>query len=146
MYLITPFGYFATYTRDCVLYIAGVQWKSFWEFDGKPMETKGKRIRNCMRQKAITQQQLANALGVYPSAVAKWLADENQPSDEYIVAMAKIFGVEPEYIWSGRNPITDDVDEVAQKYANLSERDKGVVDSVIASLKPEQKNGNGNGQ
>ena len=108
------------------------------------METKGRRIRNCMRQKAITQQQLANALGVYPSAVAKWLADENQPSDEYIVAMAKIFGVEPEYIWSGRNPITDDVDEVAQKYAGLSERDKGVVDSVIASLRLEKKNGNGN--
>lgn len=113
------------------------------ETDGKNMETKGQRIRNCMREKAITQQQLAKELGVYPSAVAKWLAGENQPSDEYIKKMAEIFGVEPEYIWGGRNPITDDVEGIAQKYASLSQRDKDVVASVIASLKPVKKNGNG---
>jgi len=109
------------------------------------METKAERIRGLLTLHNMSVNKLAKELDVYPNSIHQWLKGTAGPSDKHIRAMAEIFNVEPEYIWGGRNPITDDVDEVAQKYANLSERDKGVVDSVIASLKPEKKNGNGNG-
>ena len=109
------------------------------------METKGERIRDCMREKGISQQQLAKELGVYPSAVAKWLANENQPSDEYLVKMAKIFSVQATWLDWGTTVLTDDADEVAKKYANLSERDQKVIDSVMDSLvKTETPKKNGN--
>ena len=98
------------------------------------METKGQRIRDCMREKGISQQQLAKELGVYPSAVAKWLANENQPSDEYIVKMAEIFSVQATWLDWGTTVLTDEADEYAAKYANLSERDQKVIDSVMDSL------------
>ena len=101
------------------------------------MKTKGERIRDCMRDNSITQQQLAKQLGVYPSAVAKWLANENQPSDEYIVKMAEIFSVQATWLDWGTTVLTDEADEHAAKYANLSERDQRVIDSVMDSLAKE---------
>jgi len=106
------------------------------------METKGERIRNCMRDNSITQQQLAKELGVYPSAVAKWLANENQPSDEYIVKMAEIFSVQATWLDWGTTVLTDDADEHAKKYAKLSNRDQKVIDSVMDSLVKEDINKN----
>ena len=82
----------------------------------------------------MSVNKLAKMLDCYPNSIHQWLKSETQPNDSYIRKMAEIFAVEPEYIWSGRNPITDEADEHAKKYAELSERDQRVIDSVMDSL------------
>lgn len=109
------------------------------------METKADRIRRLLTANKLSVNKLAKMLDCYPNSIHQWLKGDTQPNDMYIKKMAEIFGVEPEYIWGGRNPITDDVEGIAYKYASLSQRDKDVVASVIASLKPVKKNGNSNG-
>ena len=112
---------------------------AFGDTDGMFMETKGQRIRDCMRKSGISQQQLAKRLGVYPSAVQKWLADDNQPTDEYLIAMAEIFGVEPTWLDWGKFVLTDQTEEIARQFATLSQRDQNIVANVVNGLVTDNK-------
>ena len=76
-------------------------------------------------------------------------------SEKQIVQMAMLFNVEPEFIWSGREPLTVKYSEVAVKYARLNKRDQNLVDQIMEGLQDDDddqgaeidpmpnKNGNG---
>jgi len=98
------------------------------------MGTKADRIRELLAKNDMSVNKLAKAIGVAPNAVHQWLKQDVRPSQENMEAMAKVFGVEPTWLDWGTTVLTDDADEVAKKYANLSERDQKVIDSVMDSL------------
>jgi transcriptional regulator with XRE-family HTH domain len=52
-----------------------------------------KTIREYREQAGITQLQLANELGVTPSAVYNWERGRNEPKASQLKAMAILFGV-----------------------------------------------------
>ena len=107
-----------------------------------------KRIKECRLNSKLTQEELANKLGLKKSAIAKY---ENGRVENIkrntIEEMAKIFDVKPSYImgWDdGRNMIIEYVDlteaeKSAQKrllayYKALSEIDKKRVDNYVKNL------------
>ena len=47
---------------------------------------------------ALTQAELAEKVGVDPSAVSLWENDVNEPKASYIVRMALIFDVSADYL------------------------------------------------
>ncbi len=56
-------------------------------------ETMGKRIANLRKQKAMTQEQLANQLGVTAQAVSKWENDLSCPDISILPQLAEALGV-----------------------------------------------------
>jgi len=102
-----------------------------------------------MQRNGVTQQQLSKAIGVWPSAVARWIKGEVRPSDEHIEAMAKLFGVTPQFIDWGTDQLMDSAGLTEQKYQQLNAKDKRVIDTLFSALsEKEEKNpeSNNNGK
>lgn len=56
-------------------------------------QTLGSRIAELRRKKNMTQEDLANALGVTPQAVSKWENDLSCPDITLLPQLARLFGV-----------------------------------------------------
>lgn len=64
--------------------------------------TIGKRIGQLRRQKSMTQEDLANHLGVSPQAVSKWENDQTCPDISLLPRIAKLLGVTTDELLSGK--------------------------------------------
>ena len=84
-----------------------------------------------MKRNNLSQQQLSKVMGVWPSAVARWLSGDARPSDANIQAMAEIFGTTPQYIDWGS---AESKGFSETKYQALSARDKRIVDAMLEAL------------
>ncbi len=62
------------------------------------------RIQSLRKAKGISQEQLADVLGVSRQAVSKWEAEQSSPDLERIVAMAEYFDVTTDYLLRGIEP------------------------------------------
>ena len=62
------------------------------------------RIQSLRKAKGITQEQLADAVGVSRQAVSKWEAEQSVPDLERVVAMAEYFDVTTDYLLRGIEP------------------------------------------
>ena len=56
-------------------------------------QTLGKRIAQLRKSKGLTQDKLAEALGVTPQAVSKWENDQSCPDISTLPKLAEIFGI-----------------------------------------------------
>ena len=65
------------------------------------------RIQSLRKARGITQEQLADAVGVSRQAVSKWEAEQSVPDLERIVAMAEYFDVTTDYLLRGIEPAPD---------------------------------------
>ena len=92
------------------------------------------RIVDLMQRNGVTQQQLYKAMGVWPSAVARWIKGEVRPSDEHIEGMAKLFGVTPQFIDWGTDQLMDGAGLTKTKYQQLNAKDKRVIDTLFSAL------------
>ena len=62
----------------------------------------GARIAALRRHKGMSQEKLAQALGVSPSAVGMYEQGRREPSADTLVALSEIFGVTTDYLLTGR--------------------------------------------
>ncbi|MFH7808812.1 XRE family transcriptional regulator [Acinetobacter sp. BSP-153] len=65
------------------------------------METLGSRLKALRRQRNLTQQKIADALGVSKTSVIYWEKDENVPKHESLIALARTLGTTTEWLLSG---------------------------------------------
>ncbi len=66
------------------------------------METLGTRLKNLRKSKKLTQQQVADAIGVSKTSVIYWEKDENLPKHDSLMTLAQILGVTSDYLLSGK--------------------------------------------
>ncbi|WP_062034519.1 S24 family peptidase [Acinetobacter sp. BMW17] len=66
------------------------------------METLGTRLKALRKNKKITQQQIADAIGVSKTSVIYWEKDDNLPKHDSLMALAKALSVTPEYLLNGQ--------------------------------------------
>lgn len=65
----------------------------------------GARIAALRRHKGMSQEKLAQALGVSPSAVGMYEQGRREPSGAMLVTLARLFGVSTDYLLTGQvNP------------------------------------------
>lgn len=60
--------------------------------------TIGAKIQTLRKQRGLSQEQLAEALGVSRQAVSKWEAEQSVPDIDKIIAICDYFGVTTDYI------------------------------------------------
>lgn len=65
------------------------------------METIGSRIKSLRKEKMLTQQQLADYIGVSKTSVIYWEKDETIPKHESLLLLSQKLGVDSNYIMYG---------------------------------------------
>lgn len=68
------------------------------------------RIQYLRKSKGISQEELADKVGVSRQAVSKWESEQSTPDLEKIIILSEFFGVTTDYILKGIEP-TKDKDE-----------------------------------
>ena len=67
------------------------------------------RIQSLRKTKGMSQEELADAVGVSRQAVSKWESEQATPDLEKIIIMSDIFEVTTDYLLEGIEPVkTDD--------------------------------------
>lgn len=62
------------------------------------------RIQYLRKAKGMSQEELANRIGVSRQAVSKWESEQSMPDLEKIVLMSDLFGVTTDYLLKGIEP------------------------------------------
>lgn len=62
------------------------------------------RIQHLRKQKGISQEVLADNIGVSRQAVSKWESEQSMPDIEKIIAMSDFFAVTTDYLLKGIDP------------------------------------------
>lgn len=65
------------------------------------------RIQYLRKAKGISQEELAEKMGVSRQAVSKWESEQSMPDLEKIIAMSDFFEVTTDYLLKGREPAKD---------------------------------------
>lgn len=80
--------------------------------------TSGQRIYKCRKTKKLSQQYVADMLGVSRQAVSKWENDTSTPDTVHYINLAKIFGVSVEYLAFGEVELAVPVDDAPEEGRN----------------------------
>ena len=81
------------------------------------------RIPYLRKTKGISQEELADKVGVSRQAVSKWESEQSTPDLEKVIIMSDFFGVTTDYILKGIEPVTDKEQkskEIASKILYIS--------------------------
>ncbi len=65
------------------------------------------RIQYLRKTNGISQEELADKVGVSRQAVSKWESEQSLPDLEKIITMSEYFGVTTDYILKGIEPVVD---------------------------------------
>ena len=63
------------------------------------------RIQYLRKTKGLSQEELADKIGVSRQAVSKWESEQSTPDIEKIIMMSEIFEVTTDYILKGIEPV-----------------------------------------
>lgn len=81
-------------------------------------------IRKYRLEKELTQEQLANLLGVSAQAVSKWETSETYPDGALLVSIAEVLGVSLDVLFDHRMNSMEDVSERIQHLIRDTPREK----------------------
>lgn len=65
------------------------------------------RIQNLRKSRGISQEELADKIGVSRQAVSKWESEQSSPDLEKIILLSDYFDVTTDYLLKGIEPIAD---------------------------------------
>lgn len=73
------------------------------------------RIQNLRKARGISQEELANKIGVSRQAVSKWESEQSTPDIEKIIWLSDYFGTTTDYLLKGIEP----ANEVEEKWSSM---------------------------
>ena len=87
----------------------------------------GTFLKTLRREKALTQEQLAEALNVSRRTVSRWETGSNLPDLDLLVEMADLYGVELRELLNGERkeePMNEEMKETVYRLAEYSSAEK----------------------
>lgn len=81
----------------------------------------GERIENLRKEKAITQDELANKLGISQEAISLYESEKREPNVELLIKMADHFGVTTDYLLGRSNNRNDGSVHINQSFSMADE-------------------------
>ena len=88
----------------------------------------GKTLKQLRTQSKLTQQQLAERIGVTKSVISFYEQQERSPSPEVLIKLAAIFHVSTDYLLGVEKGKTIDV-------SGISQEDVAILTALVNSLK-----------
>lgn len=88
----------------------------------------GRRIRLIREQRGMTQEELAERIGVTPSAVGNYEREVSHPREEVLYRLFGALCTEPNELFSDCFCINSDDSAHLEKYRSLDEKGKQAVD------------------
>ena len=82
------------------------------------------RIQHLRKNKGISQEELADKVGVSRQAVSKWESEQSTPDIEKVILLSNFFDVTTDYLLKGIEPITE----------NGTERSDARIFSLVGSV------------
>ena len=86
----------------------------------------GKQITSLRNASNITQEELAEKVGVSRQAVTKWELDESTPTLSKIIALADVFGVSIDKLVGHEETLYDRVKNIVCKNSNIAANDDNI--------------------
>lgn len=71
--------------------------------------TFGENLVNLRKRKSVSQEQLAEVLGITRQTVSKWELNQSTPDLQYIVQISEYFDVSLDYLVKGKEAISTEV-------------------------------------
>jgi len=71
------------------------------KYDRRGFMKLGEKIAVLRKQRGLSQEDLANMMGISRQAISRWEQDENTPDVENIVQLSEIFNVSTDYLLRG---------------------------------------------
>ena len=62
------------------------------------------RIQHLRKSRGMSQEELAEKIGVSRQAVSKWESEQSMPDLEKVILLSDFFGVTTDYLLKGREP------------------------------------------
>lgn len=69
-----------------------------WYSGAGVMPVDGSRLRALRESSHMTQQEVADAVGVTPEAIGNYEGDKREPKGDILVKLARVFGVSTDYL------------------------------------------------
>lgn len=88
------------------------------------------RIQYLRKTKGISQEELADKVGVSRQAVSKWESEQSSPDLEKIIIMSNFFGVTTDYILKGIEPVPNE----DQKSKELTSKVLYIVSTALIAI------------
>lgn len=102
----------------------------------------GEKIRHARQNAGMSQEKLAESIKVKRATLAAWEIGRNEPDADSIRNIAVACNVSTD--WLHEMPVdytsmTDDARYLAEKIASLSERDRQILEKVLAAMGADTK-------
>ena len=102
----------------------------------------GEKIRTLRLQHKLTQEQLADRLGVSYQSVSRWENGITYPDVELIPAIASHFSVTTDYLlYQDEEKKRKQLRRQINRFANMTKDDKETIIEIIRTCRREQDNG-----
>ena len=89
------------------------------------------RILTLRKSKGMSQEQLAEAVGVSRQAVSKWESEQASPDPEKIITLSEVFGVTTDYLLKGVEPEKEEAKTEEKAEENKTEDTHMTVGDVL---------------
>ena len=104
----------------------------------------GERLRRRREEKGMTQQQLAQQLGISKSAVGNYETGVSMPREDVLLRLFSALDAEPNYLFqdsfhSGGGALSSGEQQLVQRYRALSAKGKAAIGAVLEAA--EEKHG-----
>ena len=67
------------------------------------------RIQHLRKSKGISQEELADKVGVSRQAVSKWESEQSTPDIEKVILLSDFFDVTTDYLLKGIEPVSENI-------------------------------------
>ena len=84
------------------------------------------RIQHLRKVKGISQEELANQIGVSRQSVSKWESEQTLPDIEKIILLSDFFEVTTDYLLKGIEP-------APHESISVHEKPNGVIFTIVAT-------------
>lgn len=107
------------------------------------MESIGQRISQLRKEKSLSQEYIAEQIGVTRQAVSKWENDTSAPDTYNLIALAELFDVSVEYIATGKKeeppqvvlPVEQKTEKITvQKIVGFILLGAGIISLILGML------------
>lgn len=104
------------------------------------MQVVNERIKKAMESANISNEDIAKAVGISPVSVAAWFSEDYNIASKYILAIAKVLGVSPDYLLGDDSENATAKWELSVTYDKLSNSSRSLLSAYARGLLDAQEN------